>query len=175
MIFKGLKKRSNKRHLNKLISERFVNVDDAKVNKLGVILNLNEIDDIELFRGLAAYLKVRPNKLKVIAFSSNGKEKANAWDLCFNPSDFGWNGTVKNVELKSFLDIEFDVLISYYTEELLELKLLTALSKSRFKVGILQTDKRLNDLIIKTDIKEFNVFKEELYKYLTILNKIKNE
>ncbi|MBJ6369015.1 DUF6913 domain-containing protein [Snuella sedimenti] len=175
MVFKGFKKRSNKRYLNKLISQRSVNVGDTKVKSLGVILCFDEVDDIELFRGLAAHLRIRPNKLKVIAFSSNGKEKANAWDLCFNPNDFGWNGTIKNVELKSFLDTEFDVLISYYTEELLELKLLTALSKSQFKVGILQTDKRLNDLIIKTDITEFNVFKEELYKYLTILNKIKNE
>ena len=47
------------------------------------------------------------------------------------------------------------------------------LSKAEFKVGILQTDERINDLIIKTKLKEFDVFKEELFKYLTILNKIK--
>lgn len=93
--------------------------------------------------------------------------------MCFDPKDFGWGGTIKNTELQSFLDTEFDVLISYYAKDQLELKLLTALSQAKFKIGILQTDERLNDLIIKTDISEFNVFKDELIKYLTILNKIK--
>ena len=77
--------------------------------------------------------------------------------------------------MQSFLDTKFDALISYYTKDELELKLITALSKSKFKIGILQTDERLNDLIIKSNISEFNVFKNELFKYLTILNKIKNE
>ena len=59
--------------------------------------------------------------------------------------------------------------------EHLELKLLTGTSKAQFKIGILQSDARLNDLIIKTNLKEFDVFKAELHKYLNILNKIKNE
>lgn len=175
MILKGFKKKSNKKYLNKLLSERHVNVTDNKIESLGVILNIDEVEDFELFRVLATYIKVRPNKLKVIAYSANKKEASISWDICFKPNDFGWNGTIKNVELQSFLDTKFDALISYYTAEELELKLLTALSKAKFKVGILQTDERLNDLIIKTNLKEFNVFKIELFKYLTILNKIKNE
>jgi len=54
----------------------------------------------------------------------------------------------------------------------LDLKIATARSKAQFKIGILQTDTRLNDLIIKTNINEFDVFKNEVFKYLTILNKI---
>lgn len=172
MILKAFKEKSNKKHLNKLISERHVNIDDSRIVSLGVILNIDEVDDLELFRKLADYINVRPNKLKIIAFSANKKEKQYAWDTCFNPSDFGWKGQIKNVELQTFLETKFDILISYYTNEQLELKLLTALSEAQLKVGILQTDKRLNDLIIKTNIKEFDVFKAELYKYLTILNKI---
>ncbi len=172
MILKAFKEKSNKKHLNKLVSERHINIDDSRINSLGVILNIDEIDDFELFRKLADDIKVRPNKLKIIAFSTNKKEKLNAWDVCFNPSDFGWKGQIKNIELQTFLDTKFDALISYYTNEQLELKLLTALSQAQLKVGILQTDIRLNDLIIKTNLKEFNVFKAELYKYLTILNKI---
>jgi len=52
---------------------------------------------------------------------------------------------------------------------------MTAISQAKFKIGILQSDERLNDLIIYTKIKEFNVFENEVFKYLTILNKIKNE
>lgn len=175
MILKGFKKNSNKKYLNKLLSERHVNVTDNKIESLGVILSIDEIDDFELFRNLAEYIKVHPNKLKIIAFSENKKDGINSWDNCYNPNDFGWKGTIKNVELASFLKIKFDALISYYAKEDLELKLLTAMSEANFKIGILQTEERLNDLIIKTNLKDFNVFKNELFKYLTILNKIKNE
>ncbi|MCF7561691.1 hypothetical protein L3X39_13670 [Sabulilitoribacter multivorans] len=172
MILKGFKEKSNKKYLNKLLSERQVNVADSKVESLGVVLNIDEVDDFEMFRKLAEYIKVRPNKLKIIAFSENKKEDLNSWDSCFNSKDFGWNGAIKNLELQEFLDSSFDALISYYEKEVLELKLITTLSKAKLKIGILQTDERLNDLIIKTDKKQFDQFKTEVFKYLTILNKI---
>ena len=175
MILKVFKEKSNIKYLNKILSIRDVDVSDSKIKSLGVIMHIDEINDFELFRSLAVNLNIRPNKLKVIAYSDNVKEEQNSWDLCYNPKDFGWNGTIKNSELKTFLDTKFDALISYYSKDQLELKLLTAMSQSLFKIGILQTDDRLNDLIIKTNLSEFNVFKNELIKYLTILNKIKNE
>lgn len=173
MILKGFKEKSNKKFLNKLLSNRNVNILDNKIESLGVILNVDEVDDFELFRTMADNINVHPNKLKIIAFSATKIEGLNTWDNCFNLKDFGWNGTIKNVELQWFLNTKFDALISYYTQDELELKLLTATSKAQFKIGILQTDIRLNDLIIKTKINEFDVFKTEVYKYLTILNKIK--
>jgi hypothetical protein len=175
MILKGFKEKSNIKRLNKLVSIRNVDVNNSKIESLGVIMHIDEIDDFELFRSLASDLNIRPKNLKVIAFSNGKKEDHNSWDMCFDPKDFGWRGTIKDVELQSFLDTKFDALISYYAKDQLELKLLTALSKAKFKIGILQTDERLNDLIIKSNISEFNVFKDELIKYLTILNKIKNE
>jgi len=175
MIFKGFKQKSNEKYLNKLLSKRQLSVVDNKINSLGVIINIDETDDFEKIRGLADYLKIRPNKLKIITFSANEINDLNTWDACFSSKDFGWKGDIKNIELQSFLDTEFDALISFYEDDVLELKLLTAMSKAKFKVGVLQTDERLNDLIIKTSLKEFSVFKSELFKYLTILNKIKNE
>ncbi|MDO7172842.1 DUF6913 domain-containing protein [Mariniflexile sp. AS56] len=175
MILKGFKEKSIKKYMNKLLSERQVDVSGAKVESLGIIFNLDEVDDFEQFKALATSLKILPNKMKIIAFSSNKKETLKSWDVCYNPKDFGWRGSIKNSELRSFLDTEFDVLISYYQLDILELKLLTTLSKAQLKVGVSQVDERLNDLIIKTNLTEFKVFKTEVFKYLTILNKIKNE
>lgn len=173
MILKGFREKSNKKYLNKLLVDRVVHANNNQVVSLGVILNIDETDDFEAFRALADHIKVRSNKLKIIAYSSNKKEDLLSWDECYNPKDFGWKGAIKNAELQSFLDTEFDVLISYYEEEILELKLITAKSKSKFKIGILQSDERLNDLIIKITLKQFSLFKDEVFKYLTILKKIK--
>lgn len=175
MILKGFREKSIKKQLNKLLSEVHENVNNDTVESLGVIFNINEVDDFEKFNELATYLKIHPNKLKIIAFSEDIKETLKSWDICFNPDDFGWKGVIKNSELQSFLDTKFDALISYYESESIELKLITALSKAHFKIGISNCDERLNDLIIKTNLKEFDVFKKEIFKYLTILNKIKNE
>nr|WP_248723415.1 hypothetical protein [Seonamhaeicola sp. ML3] len=161
--------------MNKLLSERHVNVTSSEVKSLGVVLNIDEYEDIESLKALGVFFNVHPNNIKIIAFSENKSEQLNTWDDCFGPKDFGWKGTINNEVLKSFLEHEFDVLISYYKQDQIELKLVTALSKGKLKVGILQTDERLNDLIIKTDIEKFEVFKNELFKYLKILNKIRNE
>ena len=173
MFFRAFKENSNKKYLNKMLSNREVSIDSSEVKSLGVVLNLAESKDFNAFKSLAEKLKIHPNKLKVVGFSREKSGQLNAWDLCFVPDDFGWNGAIKSIELQSFLDKTFDMLISYYTTEDLELKLITAVSKAKLKVGILQNDERLNDLIIKTDIKEFDVFKNEVFKYITILNKIK--
>lgn len=175
MILKAFKEKSNKKYLNKMLSERKVYVDGSKLESLGVILNVDELVDFELFRKLAKDLNIHSNRLKIIAYSAKKKEAFNSWDLCINPNDFGWSGSIKNVELQAFLDTKFDALISYYTHKDLELKLITVASKAPFKIGIMQTDTRLNDLIIKSQVKEFEVFSGELLKYLMILNKIKNE
>jgi hypothetical protein len=173
MILKGFKEKSNKKYLNKLLAKRQVNVNNDAVVSLGIILNIDKINDFDAFRALADYIEVRPNRLKVIAFSSGKKDDVHAWNECYNPKDFGWNGTIKNMQLREFLDTKFDVLISYYEEDILELKLMTAESRAKFKIGILQSDERLNDLIIKTNLNQFDLFKEEVFKYLTIFKKIK--
>ena len=175
MILKGFKQKSIKKYINKLLSQVPESVADGTIDSLGIIFNLDEIDDFEWFKELSSIIKTHPNKLKIIAFSSKKEEALKSWDVCYNTKDFGWNGTINNSELQAFLDTKFDALISYYESDIPEIKLMTALSKAKFKIGILQTDQRLNDLILKISIKDFNVFKNELFKYLTILNKIKNE
>lgn len=175
MILKAFKEKSIKKHMNKLLSERHVNVTDSKLESLGVVFNLDEVDDFEQFRTLSSYLNLLPNKLKIIAFSKKPKDALKSWDVCFSAVDFGWNGVIKNSELQSFLDTKFDALISFYQADIAELKLITTASKAQLKIGVFQPDERLNDIIIKTNIKEFDVFKTEVLKYLTILNKIKNE
>lgn len=175
MFLKGFREKSNKKVINSLLNTRKISVTSSKVNHLGVLLHINEFDDFEAFRKLANKMNVLPNKLKIVAYTSNEKEVPNFWEVCFTEKDFGWKGTIKNIELQTFVDTKFDALISYYLDEVTELKLITAKSQAQFKIGILQEDERLNDLIIKTKIKQFDVFQKEVLKYLHIFKKLKHE
>lgn len=172
MILKAFKANSNKKHINRLLNARQVAVSNTKMSSVGVILNMNEYSDFDAFRNYFKSLGILPAKTKIIAFVDDAKDANPLWDTYFNPKDFGWKGKINNVDLQAFIATEFDVLISYYTKESLELKLITAASKANFKVGLIQDDKRMFDLMINVKTKNFQLFKTELKKYLTVLNKL---
>ncbi|MFK7783250.1 DUF6913 domain-containing protein [Psychroserpens sp.] len=172
MILKAFKANSNQKYINKLLNARQVAVSNLKMNSVGVILNMNEFSDFDVFRSYFKDLGILPAKTKIIAFVEDAKDANPLWDTYFNPKDFGWKGRINNVDLQSFIDTDFDVLISYYNNESLELKLITAASKANFKVGLIKDDKRMFDLMIDVKSKSIQLFKNELKKYLTVLNKI---
>lgn len=172
MILKAFKANSNQKYINKLLNARQVAVSNLKMNSVGVILNMNEFSDFDAFRNYFKDLGILPSKTKIIAFVDDAKDANPLWDTYFNPKDFGWKGKINSIDLQSFIDTKFDVLISYYTEESLELKLITAASKANFKVGLIQNDKRVFDLMINVKTNQIDLFISELTKYLHVLNKI---
>src|SRR5690606_808816 len=169
MIFKAFKEKSNQKYINKLLNSRTSAVQPKKIQSVGVILNLNEFADLDAFRGFFKELEILPPKTKIITFVEDNKITGKLWDTYFSPKDFGWNGAIKNIEIQSFVDTEFDALISFYRDAVLELNLITALSKANFKIGISNADPRLYDLMLDVSTADFKVFKTELKKYLTVL------
>ncbi|WP_415578731.1 DUF6913 domain-containing protein, partial [Flavobacterium psychrophilum] len=90
----------------------------------------------------------------------------------FSNNDMSWKGTLSPIFVKDFINIPFDMLISYYDTEKAPLLLITNHSKALFKVGFSTVDKRLNHLMINTNAENYKVFVHELFRYLKILNKI---
>jgi hypothetical protein len=175
MILKGFKEKSIKKKLKAILSSPKTNIEQTIVQSVGVLFNIDEVSDFEMFKSLSDDLDIRPDKLKIVAFTENKKDNLFTWNVCFSPKDIGWHGKIHNIELEEFMNSNFDLLISFYTKDVLELKLMTALTKAKYKAGIFQEDKRLNDLIISTSIKQFPAFEKELKKYLKVFNKLKNE
>lgn len=172
MIFKAFKEKSNLKHINKLLNSRTAAIHKRKIESVGVVLNVDEYVDFESFRVFFKEVGILSPKTKIIAYVADINATQTLWDIKFNQRDFGWNGKIKNIELQSFLDTEFDALISFYKQNILQLNLITALSKANFKIGISNTDPRLYDLILDVEPKNFQLFKTELKKYLIVLNKL---
>jgi hypothetical protein len=125
-----------------------------------------------VFRVYFKALGLSSPKHKIIAFTLDDKLEHNKWNTHYSPKDFGWKGKIKDRDLQNFIDEPYDVLICYYKNELSQLKQITAASNANLKVGISKKDERLYDLIIDVSSKEIDVFKQELKKYLNILNKL---
>lgn len=172
MILKAFKEKSNQKYINTLLSARKAAVDNRKIGSVGVILNVDEFKDFEAFRIYLKGLGIKSPKIKIIAFIKDEKEVDFHWETYFNPKDFGWKGKINNVELQTFIETEFDALISFYKENVLELNSITAQSNANFKIGLSNSDQRLYDLIIDVKPSNFSLFKSELKKYLTVLNKL---
>lgn len=172
MILKGYKEKSIQKFINKLVDSRDNILSNNKIESIAVLLNLSEFDDFEAFRNLFKTLNINPIKIKIFAFTHDPKMIEGSWERLYSNKQIGWNGKIKDNELETFVNTDFDVLISYYQASNYELSLVTAASKANFKIGLSNKDERLNDLILNINPKEFNLFKQELLKYLTILHKI---
>lgn len=172
MILKAFKEKSNQKYINKLLSARKAAVNSNKVKTIAVLLNVDEFSDFESFRQYFKALNLSSPKHKVIGFTKDDKHESRQWDMYFSPKDFGWKGKLNNADLESFINEDYDVLISYYKDENLQLNFVTAASKANLKVGLSRKDERLYDLIIDVKPQDIDIFKIEFKKYLNILNKL---
>ena len=172
MILKAFKEKSNQKFINTLLSNRKVEVSDGKMKTVGVLLDddqyLKKDDFVNFFKDL----NLLPSDQKFLIFSKTDSTNYNKWDDVFESKDFGWKGKIKNNDLQNFINYKFDVLISFYTVNEIELNQVTAMSQANFKVGISNYDERLYDLIIDIAPSNFKNFKTEFKKYITILNKL---
>lgn len=172
MFLKVFKQKSNQKYLNTILSHRQSDVHSNKVKSIAVLLNTDEYVDFESFRVYFKQLGLTSPKHKVVAFTMDDKTQGSKWESYFSPKDFGWKGKINHTDLELFVEEEFDVLISYYKEDILYLNMITAMSKANLKVGLSSNDERLFDLIIDVPPSNFKTFATEFKKYLTILNKL---
>ena len=172
MILKGLKEKSNKNYIDKCVKKRQVISKTNKINTVGILVNEEEFLDVSWINSLSKVLDVDQKNLKIIALTKPKSKIPSVYTNTFSVKDLGWKGNVKNKNLKAFIEEDFDLLISYYSSELLPLIFTTASSNAHFKVGINQSEENHNDLTIQTSINDTKTFSNELVKYLKILNKL---
>ena len=172
MILKAFREKSNQKYINKLLNSKSVAVSNKRIESVGVIIDSGEFSDVETLKHFFNELGIQLPKIKIIVFVEEEKKTERLWGNYFSKRDFGWRGSIKHVELQTFLNTEFDALVSFYKGNTLELKMATAASKANFKIGLSGVDDRLFDFILDVSTEDFDVFKAELKKYLTILNKL---
>jgi hypothetical protein len=172
MFFKQFRTLSLQKNITLILKSRIKNFKSGKVNSVGVIFDYNSYFNYDFFLNLFKELGINNNRIRFIAMIDLEKNKPNSWDSFFSLDNFDWLGRSKSYEIEEFVEQPFDLLISYYKTNQLELNLVTARSKANFKIGITNEDVRLHDLTIDVDPVKTDVFKIELIKYLTQLNRL---
>jgi hypothetical protein len=171
-MFEKLKRKSIKRKISRNLIKRDISQRNAKLRKLGYLVNEDMFQDFEQLFEFSAELGLQRKDIKFYTFKEVKKKIPTLRQNQINNKDFSWKGDIQNQNALEFLDIPFDVLVGFYNEENEFMDIMISKSKAKFKLGFQGCDSRLFDLILRVDPMDFEQFKEEFKKYLTALKKI---
>lgn len=172
MFSKILKEFFLKKIVNKRLSSYRLNDSDDKVETIGIIVDETYFTNKDKL--ISALLKKGFNKeqLTILVFKEKVKAKEVIEEPFFSLKNITISGKINKAEVEVFVGKKFDLLINYYDEPKAVLNMVAKKSAANFKVGFSGIDKRINHLIIASDVDAIDEFVEELFKYLKILNKI---
>ena len=145
---------------------------NAVVQTVGLLLDVTNFASTKLLIAELLTHGILEKNIKTIVYCDTLNKKVGLKNPIFNGAQLKWNGEITSPEINDFTNEKFDLLISFYDIEKAILMQITHNAKAQFKVGFASIDERLNHLIIKTEINNYVVFVNELFKYLKLLNKI---
>ena len=161
-------KKTLKKNLKNLENNFSVNA----IQKIGLLIDATTFTETEqLIKELISIGFARDN-IQTIVYADKVKKSEAGSNFTFNANSIKWNAEILEQEINSFINVEFDLLISFYDIERAILLKITHDSKAHFKVGFSSIDKRLNHFIINSTTDNHAIFVNELFKYLKLLNKI---
>ena len=177
-MFKGIKDKfkykSGVKFLKQEMKTPLVPVNRSHgITSIGCIVDMDQFSDAEVFYQFQDEYNLRPNAVKIIGYKNYYDKNSPYSTPIFSDKDLGWNGQIENSYALEFLSREYDLLVNYYKEDNLLMKLMSVKAKARFRVGFRETDSYFNDLILDLPLKDFITFKTELKKYLGVLDEIK--
>ena len=144
----------------------------ACTKTVGLLVDASRLEATELLIPLLVAQGILERNIKTIVFYDVVKKNNGPEYFAFSGAQLKWNGDITAPQINNFINEKFDLLISFYDVEKAILMQITHDSKAQFKVGFASIDKRLNHFIIKTEINKYDIFVNELFKYLKLLNKI---
>ncbi len=171
-MLERLKNISRNKLIDKILKDRGVAEQNSRLKYLGFIVDEDFFTDFDSLYEFGQNLGLLQKDIKIFTFVETSKNLATLGENQITNKEFNWRGEIIQQSAVDFLDFSFDVLIGLYEKEQFFLDLMVAKSKAKFKIGCNAKDLRLYDLILHIDIKNIELFKSEVIKYLKIFKKI---
>jgi hypothetical protein len=144
------------------------NILSVGIQTVGLLIDASHFSEKEAFIQELTANGIPEENIKVIVYKDRFKLNEVNSQLGFSDKNLNWNGEITNPNVNDFINEKFDLLISFYDVEKAILMLITHNSKAAFKVGFSSIDKRLNHLMIDTNVQNYKVFTAELFRYLKL-------
>tara|TARA_B100001996_G_scaffold378092_1_gene361682 strand:+ start:16 stop:522 length:507 start_codon:yes stop_codon:yes gene_type:complete len=147
-------------------SNRKIKIVPNKKLSVGLLIDSKFDLNDSFIQKLAMNLELSKERFDITVYNKNNFKTFNV--NLISIEDVGLFGKLP-LGINKFLNRRFDLLFNlHYNNPLLSL--LSSLSKSNFRIGLIQADKRLNDLIINLSPENLK-FIDESVKYLNIIFK----
>lgn len=162
--------------VKKIVKNSLLNVKSSlfsgNVKTVGVVVDASHFANTELLIKDLIANGIAKENIELLLYKSKANIDFVTSVTSLKSSHLNWKAQIKNEAVNDFIAKNFDLLISYYDAEKAILLVVTHESKATFKVGFSTVDKRLNNLIISANLENNEIFIQELFRYLKILNKI---
>jgi hypothetical protein len=172
MFLNYLKDFSTKKIVKNSLSNAKPVTDTQQIRTIGILFDETYFQEKEALISQLTKQGISKNDISILVFRDKIKKNEVIDYPVFSHKDFSWTATITKTSVAEFISKRFDLLINYYDIEKAPLLLVSHLSKASFKAGFSSIDKRVNHFMIDTTAENYQVFSEELFKYLRILNKI---
>lgn len=172
-MFEKIKRHSLERNLKKQLEKRNLTQRNTTITTLGILVEKESFDDFDFLRALVKDIGVKEQDLNLFVFHNTKTKMPTLENNSISLRDFNWRGKIKNQDALTFLEQPFDALIAIYKAPNIYLDAMVGQSKAFFKVGLEDMEATLFDLILQVATEKKDLMKQELVKYLKILNKIR--
>jgi hypothetical protein len=178
MSLKGLKSKFKHKSAEKYLRQELKGFPppvqrEAPIGSVAIIVDLERFGQEERFHSLVEVLGLRPNAIRIIGYRAQYDKNSPYATPVFSDKDLGWKGAIENSYVLEFLSREYDLLINYFDEPRLLLQLLSLKVRAGMRIGFPGVNPAFNDLILECPLTEFEVVREEILKYLKLLNKLR--
>lgn len=171
-MLKKLQNYSLRKQIDKSLSERDFSQRNTSLRYLGFLIDESLFDDFESLYEFGIDMGLQRKDIKQFTFVETQKRIPSLLNNQISNKEFNWRGEIRNDDAMEFLNNPFDVLIGFYRGQHEYMDAMVAQSKAKFKIGFNDADKRLFDLLLTVDLQHPELVKEEIAKYMRIMNKI---
>ena len=162
--------------LQKIVKRNLSNVHPEpasdKIRTVGILFDESNFSGRALMIVALFRYGIEAKNIRILVFRGKIKKNEKFDYPVFSQKDLSWAATFDKSEMKDFTARPFDLLINFYDTEKPALLTVSNSSKAHFKVGFASVDKKINHFMIDTTVDNYEIFLNELFKYLKILNKI---
>lgn len=157
-MLKSIKTYFLKRKLNThLKAEKTSNVNS---NQIGVLYNADQSDKYKIRQYLEKSFQVKPDQVLFLGFSQHRFDKVEQPDDIFIEKDFSVFGEIQSENIQKFVHQDFKFLFNYFISNQLFLDVVSAQTHAELSIGFHDSNQKLNDLMISTDLENIDFFKE---------------
>ncbi|MFN2261771.1 MAG: hypothetical protein ABR595_06880 [Psychroflexus sp.] len=156
-MLKSIKTYFLKRNLNSYLKTQ--NTSNINSNLVGVLYNADRSDKFQIRQYLEKSFQLKSDQVLFLGFSQHRFDKVEQPEDIFIEKDFSIFGEAKSENIQQFVHQKFKFLFNYYKSEQLYLDLVSSQTQVELNIGFHNSNQKLNDLMISTDIENPDFFK----------------